>query len=150
MIAAVGTTWFIEALAEGFLWLKWVGVAYLLYLGICHLRTALSEGSSAQQSAALGSFNRGFWVSLTNPKTILFFSAFLPQFILPSAPYFKQIILLSATFWLLAIMVNLSYAILANKVAHGLKSKYFSKVQNGASGVLYLSAGAALATTNRA
>lgn len=149
MVAALGTTWFIEALAEGFLWLKWAGIGYLLYLGINHLRAALLESSRPQKSTALGSFNRGFWVSLTNPKTILFFGAFLPQFVIPSAPYFEQIILLSVTFWFLAIMVNLIYAILASNIARMLNSKYFSRLQNGASGIFYLGASAALATTDR-
>lgn len=75
LISAFGTSWFISQLAFGFLWLKWIGVAYLCYLGVNHLINAVKK-TDAQEVTGLGSFQRGFWVSLTNPKTILFFSAF--------------------------------------------------------------------------
>ena len=147
MIAAVGTAWFVAALTEGFLWLKWVGVAYLVYLGIEHLLKAAKESHNSHQVTALSSFQRGFWVSLTNPKTILFFSAFLPQFTVASAAYLPQVALLSITFWLLAIILDSGYALLSNKLLHLLKRKGLEKYQNGASGVLYLGAGAILAAS---
>ena len=145
LIAAVGTTWFVAALTEGFFWLKWVGVAYLVYLGITHLIAA--SNFAQKQITAIGSFQRGFWVSLTNPKTILFFSAFLPQFTVPSESYFAQIMLLSAIFWVLAIVLDSSYVLLSNKLRILLRNTEISKIQNRASGVFYLGAGATLAAT---
>lgn len=149
MVAASGTAWFIGALTQGFRWLKWAGVAYLIYLGFNHLRAAFSERPVWQEPSAMGSFNRGFWVSLTNPKTILFFVSFLPQFVSPEQSYLKQIALFSTTFWIMAIMVNFSYAILASKISGVLKSGKFQRAQNGAIGLLFLGAGAMLATTRR-
>lgn len=149
LIAATGTTWFISVLTEGFLWLKWAGVTYLVYLGINHLREAFTDQSKWEAPTARGSFYRGFWVSLTNPKTILFFVSFLPQFVSADSSYLQQIILLSVTFWMMAIMVNFSYAVLASKASEALKSRRFYRVQNGATGMLFLGASAVLATTHR-
>jgi len=146
-IAAIGTTWFVATLTEGFLWLKWAGVAYLVYLGINHIIYAASGKKQQTQITALGSFQRGFWVSLTNPKTILFFSAFLPQFALQPSSYFSQITLLSLVFWLVAAFVNCSYVVLSRKLSSLLKNKELSKYQHGTSGFLYLGAGAALAAS---
>jgi threonine/homoserine/homoserine lactone efflux protein len=145
LLAAVGTAWFVEALAEGFLWLKWIGVAYLLYLGISRLIYAARK--SQPHISALGSFQRGFWVSLTNPKTILFFSAFLPQFVVSSESYLPQIALLSAIFWFLAIVLDCGYALLSDQLGASLNSHVRSKHQNLASGFLYLGAGGILAVT---
>lgn len=149
MIAATATNWFIGALNEGFQWLKWAGVVYLVYLGINHLREAFSGQSTCTVPTAFGSFNRGFWVSLTNPKTILFFVSFLPQFVSTDASYLQQIFLLSITFWVMGIMVNFIYATLAIKVSEALQSSWFHRVQNGTTGFLFLGASAVLAMSHR-
>jgi len=78
---AVGTAWFVQLISNGLYYLKWVGVAYLLYLGLYHLRKVISSKQQETEIAASATFKRGFAVSLTNPKTLLFFSAFLPQFV---------------------------------------------------------------------
>ena len=145
-LAAIGTTWFVSALSQGFLWLKWAGVAYLLFLGIGHLVSAVSNDPAKAVSAS-GSFQRGFWVSLTNPKTILFFGAFLPQFTSASLPYLEQIAVFSSAFWILAVLLDCGYAVLAGKFSTLLHSRNLSRIQNGASSTLYLGAGATLALT---
>ena len=145
-IAAYGTAWLVASLAEGFFWLKWLGVAYLAYLGINHLVHATRNRESMEITAS-GSFHRGFWVSLTNPKTILFFSAFLPQFTGATEPYLEQIALLSFIFLVLATILDSAYALLSGHVASLLKNKMLSKYRHGASGLLFLGASAALAAT---
>lgn len=64
-------------LAGAFVWIKWLGVAYLLYLGFGKLKSACSASESAEPYAVdTGrAFWRGFFVSITNPKTILFVGA---------------------------------------------------------------------------
>ena len=146
-VAAVGTSWLLSVLAEGLLWLKWAGVAYLAYLGVVALyRFATRRGITVV--SATGSFRRGFYVSLTNPKTILFFSAFLPQFVTDSSRYTQQIAILSVSFWLLAMVLDTSYALLAGRLRWLLASKNIDRVQNGVSGALYLAASALLARTS--
>lgn len=149
-VAVLGTAWLVYALAQGFQWLKWGGVAYLVYLGVRHLWAAVSREQPVEKAAFVGSFGRGFFVSLTNPKTILFFGAFLPQFALAGSLFFTQLVILSATFWVLALGVNLGYTVLAGQFASTLSSKKSLKIKHGVSGALYLGAGAVLASIKRA
>lgn len=144
-IAALGTSWLVHSLTTGFLWLKWLGVIYLFYLGANHLLNM--RRATYSHISAMGTFQRGFWVSLTNPKTILFFSAFLPQFADPDSSYYVQIVMLSGLFWLLAVILDSCYALLAYKSSSLLNREGMAKYHHGASGVLYLTAATALATT---
>ncbi len=148
IIAGLGTSYFISVLAEGFIWLKWIGVAYLLYLGISHLWRAYVGDSSTPPISASGSFQRGFWVSLTNPKTILFFGAFLPQFVQADSPYLLQIVILSAIFWSIAVVFDCVFAVCASKLSGWLKEKAFNRRQDGFVGILYCGAGTVLARLN--
>lgn len=147
-IAALGTTLLLATLSRGLIWLKWCGVAYLLFLGLNSLYAFYTHRKTRQPSAT-ASIQRGFWVSLTNPKTILFFSAFLPQFASPNAAYLPQIATLSVCFLLLAVAIDLSYAVLAAKAKWLLASRDIERATQGLSGGLYLGASALLANTNR-
>ena len=144
-IAALATAYFVDVLASGFVWLKWFGVAYLLYLGITNIRSAILGSVERQVVSAIGSFQRGFWVSLTNPKTILFFSAFLPQFAPGSSPYFTQILALSAIFWSLALSLDSMFSILSSKLHKYVVAGNVGRFKHGFSGLLYLGAGSMLA-----
>jgi threonine/homoserine/homoserine lactone efflux protein len=146
-IAAVGTSWLLSVLAEGLMWIKWAGVAYLAYLGTIGIYRYITHNRSVKATAT-GSFQRGFWISLTNPKTILFFSAFLPQFVTDSSLYTQQIALLSVTFLFLALILDSSYALLAGRLRWMLAQKNFDRIQNGISGTLYLLASGLLARTS--
>jgi homoserine/homoserine lactone efflux protein len=148
VIAAIGTTWFLTLLSRGLFWLKWIGVVYLLFLGVTSLISFVKKEEGAQ-SSALGSFQRGFWVSLTNPKTILFFSAFLPQFVMESANYVEQIALLSLLFWLLALVLDSTWALLAGQTKKLFAGRNIARIQNGVSGTLYITASGVLAGSNR-
>ncbi len=147
-VAALGTTGLLVLLNNGLRWLKWAGVLYLLYLAITSFQQMVK--ARTDQPSGLGSFQRGFWVSLTNPKTILFFSAFLPQFVSGEENYLLQISILSASFWVLAVLIDSSYAVLSAKARWLFSSPRFQKIQNGLTGTLYLSASALLANSNRA
>ena len=146
-VAALGTTWLVATLAHGFVILKWIGVGYLVYLGISHLLMAARGSKDSAPTSTLGSFHRGFWVSLTNPKTILFFSAFLPQFVADSEPYMMQIMMLSGIFWILAVFLDGTYAVLSGRLAHSLESESVARYRDIFSGMLFLCAGAILAVT---
>lgn len=146
-IAAVGTSWLLSVLAEGLMWIKWAGVAYLAYLGAMGIYRYITHNCTVAATAT-GSFQRGFWISLTNPKTILFFSAFLPQFVTDSSLYMQQIALLPVTFLFLALILDSSYALLAGRLRWMLVQKNFDRIQNGISGTLYLLASGLLARTS--
>jgi threonine/homoserine/homoserine lactone efflux protein len=94
---------------------KWVGVAYLAYLGLRMLRSkgalALPDAAGAAgQASARAVFQRSFLVAVTNPKGYLFFSAFLPQFIVPGQPQLAQYVALALVFASIDAMVMLGYA----------------------------------------
>jgi threonine/homoserine/homoserine lactone efflux protein len=147
VIVGVGTAWFIQILSEGFYFLKWLGVAYLLYLGFFHIKCTFFSESTKYKLTAASSFSRGFFVSLTNPKTLLFFSAFLPQFISSTEHYLQQITLLSITFLLLAVVLDSCYALLSSRLQPILEQRNLEKIQNGFSGLLFLGASVWLATS---
>jgi len=97
--------------------LKWVGVVYLLYLGMQLLRTKPEARQDVFQESNLTTshpyriFLKCLLVALTNPKGYLFFSAILPQFVNLQAPQFLQYVLLALTFTAIDGLVMLAYAI---------------------------------------
>src|SRR5215470_18234381 len=87
---ALGLSWVIRNAAILFEVMRWVGAGYLIWLGVQAWRHA-GEGGAAPEPRAHVHFWRGFTVALSNPKTIAFFTAFLPQFIDPSLPAERQL-----------------------------------------------------------
>jgi len=148
-VAAVSTAGLINLLAAGFIVLKWLGVLYLLYLGASHLRKALKPSNEILTLSASGSFTQGFFVSLTNPKTIVFFAAFLPQFISPVTAPLPQLFILSAIFFILALVLDTCYAMLAGKLHRRLLSSGMQRISHTISAIVYLLASAFLAFTKR-
>ncbi|MDX5151209.1 MAG: LysE family translocator, partial [Acidiferrobacterales bacterium] len=98
VIVGIGTSWIIAKLTSGLGYLKWFGIAYLLYLGVKHLVQAVDSEEKYMEIQATTTFARGFVTSLTNPKTLLFFSAYLPQFVSAPQHYAFDISVLSITF----------------------------------------------------
>lgn len=96
------------------------GAAYLLYLGFRALRpaAAVRVGDARCQAPGFGpTFRDGFFVALLNPKTALFFAAFLPQFINPAAPAMAQSVAHGFVFVLIAAITDTAYVLAAAVVA---------------------------------
>ena len=148
-VVAIGTTCFVQVISNGLYYLKWIGVAYLVYLGLFHLIASIKHKKEQVEITTSATFTRGFLVSLTNPKTLLFFSAFLPQFVSRSGNYGLHIFLLSISFLIMAVILDSWYALLSSKFALLIKNRHLNSFQNGLSGLLYLIAGAWLATLTR-
>ncbi|SMF24275.1 Threonine/homoserine/homoserine lactone efflux protein [Alteromonadaceae bacterium Bs31] len=145
ILAALATTWLVNALTKGFSLLKWMGVLYLIYLGLGQILGFASGGKTA--SNGVTTFQRGFLVSITNPKTLLFFSTYLPQFTNEEGHYLYQIAVLSLIFWAMAISLDSAYALTSSKLAAKLESQVSRRRVECLGGFLYLGAGAALAAT---
>jgi threonine/homoserine/homoserine lactone efflux protein len=112
---AVGLGALLAASEFWFSVVKWVGVAYLAYLGIRLLRSkgtlaVPDEQSSAGRASSRAIFLRSLLVAVTNPKGYLFFSAFLPQFIVPTEPQLVQYVALAVTFATIDFVVMIGYA----------------------------------------
>jgi len=149
IVAALATSGLLLFLNVGLRWLKWAGVAYLAILGIRTLMQ-IGKATAASEPTALGSFQRGFWISLTNPKTILFFSAFLPQFVSVAGNAVIQLSILSVTFWSLAVVLDSCYVLLADRLRWVWVSRRGARILNGITGSVYLTASALLAGSSKA
>jgi len=148
-MVAAGTAWFVQVISNGLHYLKWIGVVYLLYLGLSHLMKVFSLQKQETELTASATIRRGFLVSLANPKTLLFFSAFLPQFVITTGDYNLQLLLLSSSFLGMAIILDSCYALMSSKLSLLVKNRYLHSSRNGLSGVLFLGASGWLAAINR-
>ena len=135
-------------LAASLAWLtvmKWVGGAYLVWLGIQVWRSppiGLEVKGSAPQRPGWSLFQQGALSALTNPKGILFFVAFLPQFIDPARSLFVQFAVMAGTFAVTEIATELCIACMAHRISPWLRR--VGKRFNQACGGLFMAIGAAL------
>ena len=92
---AFGLSWVLKTSSEIFDYLRWIGAAYLVWLGI---QAWWHAGAAAETAPPRGHVYawRGFIVAITNPKSIAFFTAFLPQFIDPALPIGRQMLVMCA------------------------------------------------------
>jgi homoserine/homoserine lactone efflux protein len=149
-IGGLGMAWVLTSLAHWFDALRWAGAAYLVYLGLRQW-FAKAEGLEDQQAAIPGRslFWQGAVVAITNPKTMIFYAAFLPQFMDPALPASGQLLVLSATFLIVAGSLDLTYAILAGRLRSWLTGERRGRIRNKLTGALLMGTGVALAVTRR-
>src|SRR5215472_8898914 len=102
---AFGLSWVVRNAATLFEILRWAGAAYLIWLGIQAWRHA-GESSAADLPRGHVHVWRGFAVALSNPKTIAFFTAFLPQFVDPTLPVERQLAVMCAVSVVLAAFTD--------------------------------------------
>jgi homoserine/homoserine lactone efflux protein len=124
---------------------RWVGAIYLLWIGFMTWRATPVDRSKvpAQPRSPRRIFLRGLLVSLTNPKTLLFYGAFFPQFVTPGPQANAQVALLSATFIVIAVTLDSVWATLAGRARRFLAVR--GKLRNRVSGGLLMGAGLGLA-----
>jgi homoserine/homoserine lactone efflux protein len=108
---AIGLGWILNHALTWFEILRWVGAAYLVWLGVQAWRGA--DRAEPLPPNDRIHFGRGFLVALSNPKTIAFFTAFLPQFVDPSLPVARQLAVMCGVSVLLATVTDSGWAILA-------------------------------------
>ncbi|GAB2850286.1 LysE family translocator [Microbacterium insulae] len=132
---------------------KWVGVAYLAFLGLRMLisRGALLHGDPAAdpRGARSALFAKSFLVAVTNPKGYLFVGALLPQFIDPGAAQLPQYLVIGTVFCALDFAIMLGYALLGSQAIRLLKQRGAVWIERVCGGIL-LALAAWLATTRRA
>lgn len=145
----LGLTGMLALMAVWFEWLRWLGVAYLVYLGIttwCAPATDL-KGAKPLAKSAREMYLRGMIVSLTNPKTLLFYAAFLPQFVSTEHDQAWQLTLLAVTFLFIAMVLDSAWALLAHRASRvfGLSGRLLNRLSGG----LLLTAATGLALVRR-
>lgn len=142
------------ASATLFTLLKWVGAAYLVWMGWKLFRSAgdaaLGSIGPVRDVPAREVFGHAAVVTALNPKSIVFFIAFVPQFIRPDAPLLPQFAVLTATFVTLATVNALAYALLADRLRTGLKRPTVLRRMTQGGGIALMGMGLITALTRRA
>ena len=147
-IVAVGLTSLMATMGYWFDWVRFAGATYLIWLGIKLIRFPV-EGLKAEASPPPprgGFFLQGFLVALSNPKLLLFFGAFLPQFMDLNGDHTSQVTLLGVTFMVIAGATDAAYALLAGR-ARLLFSARRTRLVSRVSGGLMIGGGIWLALT---
>jgi threonine/homoserine/homoserine lactone efflux protein len=150
-LVVLGMASFMLALAAWFEWLRWLGMAYLVYLGLrawCS-KPALSGENTVSATPRGRLFWQGFIVSVTNPKTLFFYAAFFPQFIDTARPIELQMTVLCLTFLVIQITVDGAYALLGGRLGGFFASHRRARFRNRLTGSLLIGAGLGLALARR-
>jgi len=135
-IVGIGLSSVIAAMGHWFDWLRLAGAAYLIWLGWKMFRAAggSEDGTAPAKAPRGGFFLQGVLVALSNPKTLLFFGAFFPQFLDPARDHLTQIAIMGATAMLFAAISDSAYALLSSRAGRLLSQKrvrLLSKVSGG-------------------
>ncbi|GAA4404221.1 LysE family translocator [Fodinibacter luteus] len=153
---AVGLGPLVAASATAYTALKVVGAGYLVWLGVQAIRNrralaAAFEAGVPLTAPTLHAVRAGYVVGVTNPKTIVFFAALLPQFVDPSAPVLGQLVALGAVFAVLALVMDGTVALVASRARDWFASspRRMARV-GGAGGLMMLGLGTGLLVTGRA
>jgi threonine/homoserine/homoserine lactone efflux protein len=144
----------LAASAGLFIVLKWIGALYLIYLGIRLWRAPVGDpGANAVATPEISSRRilfHAYAVTALNPKGIVFFVAFLPQFLDANAPILPQIVIFEITFLVLASLNALSYALMAAAARRTIRKPRVQRAVNRVGGSLLIGAGVAAAAFKRA
>ncbi len=149
ILTSLGMTAILSGLASWFSVLRWAGVVYLLFLGISHWRAAPTDltKTAALPRSARGLLLRAFLVSIGNPKTLLFYGAFFPQFVSSTRPLAPQLMILSVVCLIVVAFVDSAWALLAGRARPYLAIN--GRLRNRVTGGLLIGAGAGLALAHR-
>lgn len=154
--AMIGLGALLRTSATLFLGVKLIGAAYLIYLGVKQWRGAGKRfpsadelGQAVPEKRALSLFQEGLWVALTNPKSILFFTALLPQFLHTHEPILPQFFLLTSTFVACALLAHTAFVVLATRAKGWFNTSAGIRRLNRVSGAVFVLLGASLLALRR-
>lgn len=145
---AFGLSWVLNNAATLFEILRWAGAAYLIWLGFQAWRRA-GEPAGAPAPRRHVHFRRGFAVALSNPKTIAFFTAFLPQFVDPRLPVERQLVVMCAVSVALAAVMDAGWAVAAGLGRAWFMTSWRAKLLGRVSGVALIGGGIWLSLTRQ-
>lgn len=145
-LSLIGLTALLALFSWIFTIIKWAGVCYLLYLGIFQIISSFkgSHHRDLNRLDSRGFFLKGFMVSATNPKGLLFASAFFPQFINEQLPIAPQIIILITGFLIVSIVIEILYAYAGDTTGRIFKNERFQRMTERISGVFLIMFGIGL------
>ena len=144
---AIGLITFFTLLRHIFEVVRWAGALYLIWLGIKAWRSHGAQGAAFSQAAERSwhsAFLQGFLVAITNPKALVFYVAFLPQFVDPKLPLGPQLLILTGTMIVIGLLFDASYALLAGRARNWLTAPGRLRLQRRISGTLLIGVGCTL------
>jgi threonine/homoserine/homoserine lactone efflux protein len=146
-LSMLGIGALLAASATVFTILKWIGAAYLVYLGVKLFRAggALQADPRTETVSPATMVGHAWLVTALNPKSITFFVAFLPQFLDRNADFFTQMLIFEATFLILAFANALGYALVAARARSLVRNPRAIGIFNKTGGSLLIGAGIATA-----
>lgn len=152
-LVAVGLGAAVAKSVVAFTVIKWIGVAYLIYLAVRQWRTTAIDlgeqiGSDAD-NGRLALLVRGFLVNVTNPKGLVFLLAVLPQFVVPSAPLLPQYLAIAATMLIVDVTVMGAYTGLAARLLGWLRTPRQQTIVNRTMSGLFATAAVVLSLVRR-
>ena len=143
-IVGAGLTTLMATMGYWFDWVRFAGAAYLIWIGIGMVRAKGVSLVDAAPPPRGGFFLQGLLVLLSNPKVLIFFGAFIPQFVDMKGDHFSQVALLGVTFMAIAGVTDAIYAILAGR-ARAVLSAHRARLLSRVSGVFMIGGGVWLA-----
>lgn len=154
IVVGVGLGALVAASGSAFLVVKWLGVAYLVWLGIAQWRAPATPMAASSDTGAgvtrRSMVLRAWMINAVNPKGTVFLLAVVPQFINLSQPLLPQYLVIAATLAFTDLVVMAGYTVLASRVLGALKSPAHIRVVNRTFGGLFVLAGSLLAMFKRA
>jgi homoserine/homoserine lactone efflux protein len=154
LLSATGVGAILLASYDLFFAIKWIGVAYLVWLGFNEIfgtpSLSVTRPETDSRADAWRMFRKGFILQMSNPKALVFFTALVPQFLNPHAPIALQVAILAGTSVIIEFAVQLSYAALAGRFSHLAARPNFAKLTNRVAGSLLIAAGVGMAAMKKA
>jgi len=141
--AAFGLATLITTSAYAFLWIKWLGVAYLAWIGIQLILSGNPDPKAMQTSTnnSFRLFKQGFITSMANPFAIVFFAALFPQFIDPTTPILPQLLILGLTYILVDGAILLAWGAFSTKAFAVLKVQSLTRINKVCGCLMIVAAG---------
>lgn len=152
LLASLGLATIITTSASVFNAIKWVGVTYLIYMGVTKLLAKPASGSlrtKQKDKSFFKLYSEGFLMSASNPKAIVFIAAFFPLFIDQSLPFAPQVIVLGLTYLVMDGICLLTYVHFAARLKKYLEDQEKVSLQNKIIGGLLVFSGVMLSLVNR-
>ena len=148
-VVGIGLSSVIEAMGVWFDWVRLAGAAYLIWLGWKMIRASGASTDGAAPKAPRGGFvMQACIVALSNPKTLLFFGAFFPQFIDPSRDYTTQIVIMGLIAMTISAISDSAYALASGRAGRALSAQRVRLLSRPSGGFL-IGGGAWLALSRR-
>jgi homoserine/homoserine lactone efflux protein len=136
-VVLLGLASLIASMGAWFLWFRLAGAAYLIWLG-CRLLMSSEEGDAgpAIRKPRAGFFLQGLAVALSNPKTLIFFGAFFPQFMDAGRDFTSQVLIMGASAMAVAAISDTAYVLLSSRAGAALSRRRKRLITRTSGGVL--------------